>query len=153
MTTPHWCIFSEAPRSSNEAWRLDLVDQCVRRIMGGMKEWGANKPSLATHVFPEVNARLRTARLQCQVLAFGLELGSGALPLRGGVLPELSRGLIEPLLEAEAEAAEAAMNDLRRQMSRVDVAGKERDRALEEVRSLVGRPLVHRRTSIADKWS
>ncbi len=165
-------LLDPTPLSSKVSpeWRLDLVDQCIRRVMGGMKEWGGLlgltsdgravlvrlgelrnvllqvERSIKTENWPEANALLRSARQQCEVLAFGLELGSGALPLRGGVLTELASGLTAP-------APETAMAELRRHMSR-DAPGTDRDRALEEVRILVGRPVaVHGAPTAAGIWS
>lgn len=138
-----------------QPWRQELVDQCVRRVMGGMKEWGALlgltsdgravlvrlgdlrnvlllvEQQAATGGWQQVDALVRDARRRCQVLALGLEVGSGTAVTRAGVRHVLAPGLEEPHVEN-------VMTALRVPLKAPD---EDRARALEDARILVGQPL------------
>lgn len=99
-------------------WRLALVDQAVRRVMGGMRDWAAllgqtrDGRSVLIRLGALRNRLLRLGRLladpeagdealelllklrcECGVLALGLELASGTDHLRPEVLVEMPPGL------------------------------------------------------------
>ena len=103
----------------HEAWREILVDQAIRRVMGGMRDWAPlltqtrdgtgvlvrigqlrnqllnAQRALEASDWAEARQHVRLVRAECQVLALGLELGSGIDEgqLRPGVLTKPSPDL------------------------------------------------------------
>ncbi len=92
-----------------EPWRRDLVDQCIRRVMAGIKEWGPilSRSSdgqqdlidlgdvrlkllpLADHSRPLSTTEMKKVQRQCRALALGFEERSGVTEqnLRSELLP------------------------------------------------------------------
>jgi len=139
-------------------WRRDMVDQCVRRLMSAMKEWGpvlglTNDGRQVLVRFGELRnellelqadltrqrheaaaTRLVTIRAECQVLALGLEVGSGVQETRPGVLHQLSSGL-------GSGAASHAMNKISECISNCGPQAGDRAGALAQIRRLPGMPV------------
>ena len=113
-TDPRSRIDSEWPLSGKaEPWRIELVNQCVRRLLAGIRDWapvvGRSRSGVnALITFAELRNRLleietclrngdfvaadelvRDVRRRCRVLAYTLEQSSGAKPHRAAVLQTL----------------------------------------------------------------